>query len=175
MKIGVVSDSHSNFRLLRQAGDILVKNRRAEVLVHLGDNYRDADELENYGLTVWRVPGLYCPEYFMPGIPRSLRETMDGQRIVMIHDLHQLGRDDIEGSDIVLGGHTHNHEIRVDGGRMFVNPGHLKELEHKGRPASCALLELTEGGIKAKIIGLGGEILLEASSGEQTSSRRTPS
>ena len=143
MRIGVVSDSHGNRRLLFQAADLLLGAHGATQLIHLGDDYEDAEELQLAGYVVNFVPGLWCAAYRNAAIPNTRVEDYDGVRIGYAHtpeEVMALRRQ----AAILLHGHTHHPTIQQDARGVVMNPGHLKAPRDRGYPASCGLIVTSE-------------------------------
>ncbi|HEO69838.1 MAG TPA: hypothetical protein ENN80_01145, partial [Candidatus Hydrogenedentes bacterium] len=73
-----MSDTHGNVALMHRAAEAMEARFGATLIVHLGDDYADAELLAMAGHTVHRVPGLWCPEYHDGRVPNQLLETFDG-------------------------------------------------------------------------------------------------
>ncbi len=160
MLIGVVSDTHKNRGLHTEVIDLFLE-MGVERVYHLGDDYVDSELEVECGLDVIRIPGLYCPEYKDRDVEKVGYDTIQGIRVVMAHDYKDIPESDLYCHEIVLYGHTHKMEIRVENGRIFMNPGHLKNQSDKGRPASYGLLDIDMGIISAKIRDISGKTLVE--------------
>ena len=120
MRIGLVSDTHG---LLRPA--VLEYLRGSDRIVHAGD-ICDASVLEALSaiapLTAVRGNNDVGPW------AQRLRETelleVDGVRVLVIHDLSQLGTAAREANaHVVVSGHSHKPLVHRDGDVLFVNPG----------------------------------------------------
>ncbi len=159
MILGVISDTHGNVRLMHQVANLLFQEFAAEVIIHLGDDYADAYQLEMAGHAVWAVPGLWCPEYHNFRVPKARAETVDGCRIAFAHaerDIAPVRR----GADLLLCGHTHAARIALEDGVVFMNPGHLRRSMDRGEHASFGLVILSEQGITCSIHELSGVVRL---------------
>jgi len=169
MKIGIVSDSHGEVENLKDAVDWLVDGG-AEKIIHLGDDYDDAEGLK---IEVIRVPGVFSRYYKDPEIPNRRIEEIEGWRVLLTHTEQSHENDlptDIKPEEVierrevelVLCGHTHIPKIEEKGGILYINPGHLKKKDKKGYPPSFASVEFTREKVDAKIIDLKSkEIILE--------------
>jgi len=160
-RIAVFSDSHGNLEFLRQAA-CAAKQYAVAKAYHLGDRYEDADELEKAGFRVLRVPGIFHPSYEKGEAPRKLNDQVEGLKILILHDEKDLTDEESDSAHIILVGHTHRFEIRMDGGKALVNPGQLKEPLDKGRPPTFGLLEIEDGKCSIKILSPAGNLLAEA-------------
>lgn len=141
MILGVMSDTHGNGDLMFQAAVSMTRVFGAEIIFHLGDDYRDAVGLAQAGYDVRMVPGLWCPEYHNTRLPKRLVETLDGVTVACAHadkDLRHVER----AADIVLTGHTHTANIAMLGRTLYVNPGHLAARTNRGQAASYAILAI---------------------------------
>ena len=150
MVLGVLSDTHGNSRLMHEAADAMTNRFHAETLFHLGDDYRDAQELLMAGYNVRCTPGLWCPEYQDSRIPKRLIEVFNGVSVACAHadkDLRHTER----AAAIILTGHTHVARIELLGRSLYVNPGHLKSLMSRNEPASYAIVEIGPEGVRATI------------------------
>ena len=130
MKLGVVSDSHDHVKLLRRALDEFSARDVAAVL-HAGDLIAPFSAKLLVGLDV----PVYCIfgnndgekaglKKLLPQLQYGpLRLELGGRTIVMHHFFDWLKPEDVEGADVVIGGHTHEivHDMR--GGVLYLNPG----------------------------------------------------
>jgi putative phosphoesterase len=159
MVIGVMSDTHGNLRRMHRAANLLSQEFAAEVIIHLGDDYADASELETAGHTVWAVPGLWCPEYHSYRVPRARVEEVQGNSIAFAH----AGRDIAlvqSGADLLLTGHTHSARIALEDGAVCMNPGHLRRSRDRGEHASFGLVILSNGELTCSIHEADGRLRL---------------
>ncbi len=150
MILGVMSDTHGNVRLMHRVADLLSGKFAVTVIIHLGDDYSDAEQLEMAGHTVWAVPGLWCPEYHGYRVPKVRVETVLGRRIAFAHaerDIDQVR----PGTDLLLTGHTHAARIALHNGAISMNPGHLRRATDRGERASFGLITVSEGEIACAI------------------------
>lgn len=171
-KIGLMSDSHRNLDYLKKAADHLTKEAKVDFLIHLGDDYEDAEILKDYDAKLIQVPGVFSPLYHDPAVPNRIMTNIEGLRIMISHTVsfHKNdSRDDLSPEeaikkgwvDMLLYGHTHIYSIGSEGGILLVNPGHLKEENDKGNPPTFSEIEIDDKEIRVKIIGLDGKIILE--------------
>jgi uncharacterized protein len=155
MKIGIISDTHGNIENQEKAVDWLTKKQKINVLYHLGDDYDDAAHLGGYFLEIVQVPGIYDDRYKSKSLPAKAIETVLGLNILLVHVLEKdATKDDIMRSDIILHGHTHKDEIRLDNGRLYVNPGHLKGPLDKNMPPSFGLITIEDRAVSVAVFGL---------------------
>jgi putative phosphoesterase len=155
MKIGVVSDTHRNTELLTQVVEWLAHRQSISLLCHLGDEYEDVAALEDTFQEVLQVPGIYHPGYHDGTIPAKVVETVQGIRLLLLHALEKdLTENDKYSADIILHGHTHRHELRLEDGRLVMNPGHLKAPMDKHFEATFGLIDIQERSIRATVFNL---------------------
>lgn len=148
MILGVMSDTHGNTPLMHRVADLMVRRLGAQVLFHLGDDYRDAEELLLAGNDVRRVPGLWCTEYQDSRIPKRILEQFGGVTVAAVHaekDLTHIER----AAGVILVGHTHEPSIAQLGVSLYVNPGHLKSPVNRGNPATFAVVDIGDGTVTA--------------------------
>jgi len=137
MLIAVVSDTHRSNKYIKLAKE-LIKN--ADILIHLGDNIEDAEELEcDFKGKVYAVAGNcdYSTKY-----PKENIIEINGRKIFFTHgDLYGVKRSitniyyrgkELE-ADIVLFGHTHEQIIEEEDGMILMNPGSIALPRLKGR------------------------------------------
>lgn len=164
MKIGIVSDTHRNKENLNLVVEWLLKRQRISMLYHLGDDYRDMMELTEQYIEVVQVPGIYDEEYTNKSVPATVVETIQGLDILLVHALDKdLKREDALRSDIILFGHTHHAELRLEDGVLYMNPGHLKGPMDKNTPPSFGLLDIQDKNVNVKIINLDFKVIQEMS------------
>jgi putative phosphoesterase len=159
MILGVMSDTHGNVRLMHQAADLLSRKFAAEVIIHLGDDYADALQLEMAGHAVWAVPGLWCPEYHSYRVPKARVETVHGSRVAFDHterDITLLR----PGANLMMTGHTHAARIALEDGVVHMNPGHLRRSTDRNEHASFGLVTLSEQGLLCAIHEADGRLRL---------------
>ena len=153
MNILVFADSHGDVDIMADA----VGRWKPDQVLHLGDHFSDMVKLH-----------LRFPEIPMqgvrgncdaPGSPESLRLTLGGTRLLLVHGHRQGVKEDLErlyftaleaGANLVLFGHTHRSLHEREGKVEFFNPGSIG----RGYPPSYGLLRLGEGPLSAEIITL---------------------
>ena len=160
-KIGLISDTHSNLEFLKEAADFLVHQQKINCFYHCGDDYHDADLLLDYGLPLLRVPGIFEPLYKEKSVPAIQTDEVEGSNIILLHDIKDLNPEAQQRAQIVIYGHSHQYEAEKREGKIYINPGHLKDVSHKGRPASFGLLSLSQKEILVKIFNLSKKVLLD--------------
>ena len=155
MKIGVVSDTHRNKKYLEEVTGWLTKRQRIATLYHLGDDYEDVVDLADQGFEIIQVPGIYDPKYKDSILARKQIDNILGLRILLVHFPEKdVTEDDRTVSDIILYGHTHKAELKLEDGLLLMNPGHLKaELDKQFKP-SFGLLDVQNETVSAKIFNL---------------------
>ena len=155
MKIGIVSDTHKNRELLDKVVAWMVQRQKITTLYHLGDDYSDVDNLGEQFSELVQVPGIYDERYKNGQLPAKLFETILGITVMLVHCLEKdAGDDDISRSDIILHGHTHKQELRLDDGKLFFNPGHLKGPLDKNMPPTFGILTIGDQDLSAAVYGL---------------------
>jgi len=155
MKIGVVSDTHRNKEYLLKAVNWLQKRNKIAMLFHLGDDYEDVMALTETYIEVVQVPGIYDERYKDGSLPAKTIETVQGLGILLVHSYEKdITREDTLRSNIILYGHTHRAELRLEDGLLYMNPGHLKGPLDKNIPPSFGLLDIQDRGVNATIFNL---------------------
>ncbi len=153
MIIGVISDTHGD---LRRVDECLSLMQGAELLLHAGDFYEDAQKIGlGAGLKVVAVTG-NC-DYMVKG-PSEEMVAVGAKRIYLTHGHLYRVKHDISllvqrskalGVDVTVFGHTHYPTVFKRDGMLFVNPG--SPHSPRGGGPSCAVLDVSRSGIKAKV------------------------
>jgi putative phosphoesterase len=155
MKIGIVSDTHRNKEYLTNAIEWMVSKQKISSLYHLGDDFDDLGDLSELYLDVVQVPGVYDERYKNGSLPSKIFETVLGLNILLVHFLEKdAAQDDIQRSDIILFGHTHKEELRLDDGKLYCNPGHLKGPLEKNMPPTFAILVIEDRNVNVIIYNM---------------------
>lgn len=155
MKIGVVSDTHRNKELLHSAVDWMVNRQKIASLYHLGDDYDDVTDLSEFFVDMVQIPGVYDERYKNGTLPSKITENIFGISILLVHSIDKdLTDDDLIKSDIILHGHTHKEELRLEDGKLFMNPGHLKGPLDKNMAPTFGILSIVEREITATIYNM---------------------
>jgi len=157
MVLGVMSDTHGNTVLMRRAASVMTDVLGATLIIHLGDDYADADELEMYGYTVRAVPGLWCREYHDRSIARTRIETIDGWVFGYAHAEQDLARVDGK-AQVLLMGHTHEPGIVFSGRVLRVNPGHLRSSRSRRHAPSFGIITTTSEKILVSLHNVDGTV-----------------
>ncbi|MFL0253066.1 metallophosphoesterase [Clostridium neuense] len=153
MHIAVMSDTHRNKHMIDKACSHI---ENADVVIHLGDNVEDINEIRNkYSGEIISVTG-NCD--FMTTDPLERIEIIGGKKFFITHgheygvkyNLNRLKYRAMEvKADIALFGHTHMPFIANELGILFINPGSVS-LSRKG-PNSIAFIGINNGKISASI------------------------
>ena len=150
MLVMVFSDTHGNTEPMLRA----VENHKPDMVLHLGDHARDAQELRDKfpQLDVLSVRG-NCDVLSSAPVKQLL--AVEGIRILMTHG-HEysvkytldslLNAAHFSGVQLALFGHTHQSEYRNYGDLALLNPGSAGMGER-----SCGLLTLKGGSWQWKL------------------------
>ena len=160
MKILMISDTHGNDLFITT---LIAVAKQHDLVIHLGDDYQDAQLLIDHEVPVIRVPGTWTAEYQNSMIDNRRFDEFLGWRLFLTHTPSVDARDlpdDIdpkrviqnEEADIFCHGHTHRPMISEDHGVTVLNPGHLTAFVDRGYRASFATLELSTTDCNISII-----------------------
>lgn len=150
MRIGVISDTHRDLSLAREALEAM---GNIDLLIHAGDHYQDALKLaEEFNLEVKNVVG-NC-DHHSEGKGEELISLQNGKiKILVVHG-HQygvkLGLDKLYyrglelEADIIIFGHTHIPLLIEEGDLTILNPGSIGLPRGSGE-ATYALIEAGQG------------------------------
>lgn len=152
----ILSDTHGD---LFEAKKILNQYPQIDGMIHLGDYYKDAVQLQNQfpNLECIMVPG-NCD--FVSNVPEEKVLEIEGQKIFLSHGHYYgvkngTGRLESkalkEGYHALLFGHTHIPLLKYTSSSLILNPGSLGYPRgHSG--STYALLEISKGKIEARIM-----------------------
>ena len=162
MRIGIISDTHRNTQILHDVATWMVERKRVGMIFHLGDDFTDVACLEDLGVNVIQVPGLYDEAYKNGSVSSSCTENVLGLSILLIHSIEKdLRENDRVLNQIICHGHTHKHELKIEDGVLYLNPGHCKGHIDKQQEASFAILEIQDEHVRVEILNLEFEIIAE--------------
>ena len=134
MRIGIFADTHDHLNHIRRVVQ-LFNQRQCEMVLFAGDLVSTfaipplrrlrcpmiASFGDNEGNKVGILGGM---QIIGPvGEPPFGLRLPDGTRVLLTHQ-KELLRDNIDGADVIVYGHTHRPSIRRDAeGRLWINPG----------------------------------------------------
>jgi len=154
--IGVISDTHRYKWVIE---DAVKKMGEVDMIIHLGDNVQDVEEIAKYFKgKIINVKG-NCD--FSKSVPVDIIEMIEGKKFLITHghrydvknSMTRLKSKALEvNADVVLFGHSHASGIAYEEGIWFVNPG--SPAVPRDGFFSVALIKLEEGEVKASIIEL---------------------
>jgi putative phosphoesterase len=174
MKALIVSDSHGETENLKRLS-LIAKEEKVRRIIHLGDDYDDADLLVNEGITINRVPGVFSAYYTEKSVENRKVIELEGWKILLTHTRERHNNDRPDDTppeqyvkngtvDIVLYGHSHVPAIGIDNNVYLINPGHLKSDDKRGYEPSFAILNIEKASIEVIIRALvSGKILFRES------------
>ncbi len=148
--MGLISDTHG---LLRP--EALAALAGVARILHAGDVGRREilDQLAELA-PVTAVRGNVDEGRECGTLPLSATVEVDGVRIHLIHDLHDLDADPAEaGFHCVVFGHTHQPLVKETGGVLYVNPGSAGPRRFR-LPVSAGKLLVKDGTVRAEWFGI---------------------
>lgn len=138
MRIGILSDTHG---LLRP--EVLAALAGVEHILHAGDIGRP-DIVPTLGTIapVTAIRGNIDTQGWAQVYPETVRLTLAGRRILMLHDRKALAGDPAaDGVDLVVSGHSHRPGAEKLAGVLHLNPGSCGPRRFQ-LPVTLALLDL---------------------------------
>ena len=156
MKILVMSDTHGN---IDKAEEAVRCNRGVDLIIHLGDYFRDAQRLSDIFPEI-PMEYVYGNGDFMIGdIPCEKILEFEGKRIFITHGHRysvKWGHEKLFKKaeemyvDLILFGHTHVTEMQEQNGCVLLNPGSISD-SRNSMNESYAIVEIKKGKIEARI------------------------
>lgn len=140
VKIGIISDTHDNVNIAKEAIQYFNSNE-IEYCLHAGDIvapfmaklvFNDLECKENLTLVFGNNDGEMSGNrlnFFNIGSKiagMTYVGTIDNKQLIMQHDLHPKVLESLASSDkfdIIVYGHTHKPEIKKVGKALIINPG----------------------------------------------------
>ena len=162
-KVLIMSDTHSNFRLLES---VLIQNSDCEYLIHLGDEPDDLENFPEIEMQIFSVYGLFHPKITKQNAVYSF--SINGFDFVIAH-AREMFKDKNFGHDVVAFycfGHTHHRYFEQIENIVYLNPGHLKKEKDRGEEAGYIILEI---GDRSKGGSNMGKSEISAAEAERTS------
>ncbi len=157
MRIIVISDTHGSVRAIE---NVFLRNRDADLFIHLGDGERDLDSFlnENPDYTEKTIhvcgncdTGSLSPGYVvLPVFGHKIFAT-HGHLFAVKNDLEILKKNAKQNDcDIVLFGHTHIRYNKHENGLYLLNPGSAK-CPNDGTAPSFGHIDLFYSGVVTNI------------------------
>ena len=153
--IGIISDTHDNVFAINKAVEIL-KERKAQVVLHLGDIIASKTVLYFNGLPIKFLRGNCDGD--IERVKEKIKEingeflgsfyelSIENKKIALIHAPDKIKELALSNKyDYILHGHTHQKRDELIGNTRIINPGgfYLGDEEH-----SIALLDAKEDGLE---------------------------
>jgi putative phosphoesterase len=156
MRILVISDTHGD---TYKAEEVIKKNEGINLIIHLGDYFRDAQKLSSIFPNI-PIEYIYGNSDFMiEDVPAEKLLEYEGKKIFITHghrysvkwDYDKLYKKAEEmQADVLLFGHTHVAHITHKGHYYVVNPGSISDPRDDSNE-SYAIIELDEEKLEPKL------------------------
>lgn len=156
MKILVLSDTHGE---IEKAEEVIRKSRGINLIIHLGDYYRDAQKLSDLfpDIPVEYIHG--NSDFMIDDVPAEKILQFNGKKIFITHghkysvkwDYEKLFRKAEEiGADVILFGHTHVPKLVSKNKCLILNPGSISDPRENSNE-SYAIIEIENEKISPKL------------------------
>lgn len=155
MRIGIISDTH---RLWSRIEEALRQMGKVDIILHLGDNTGDAEDIRNVlrNIPVVAVKG-NCDQ--ADDLPEERVLLLEGKKIFMTHghrynvkydygDIYKKAKE--LGADAALFGHSHYPIILKKGGIVLVNPGSTA-MPKQGTSPSFAVMTIEDDRLETRL------------------------
>lgn len=156
MKILVLSDTHGD---IDKAEKAIRNNKDIELVIHLGDYFRDAQKLSGL-FPGMRIEYIYGNSDFMiDDVPAEKMLEIEGKKIFITHghrysvkwDYDKLYKKAEElKADLLLFGHTHIADIVCKGNYYVVNPGSISDPRDNSNE-SYAIVQIDNNILEPKV------------------------
>ena len=147
IRVGLISDTHGLVR-----AEALAALQGSEMILHAGDIGND-EVLASLGriapVTAVRGNNDFGP--WAEAIPERAEVTVGAMRLLVLHDLAELG--EVRGFAAVVSGHSHQPKAERRGGVLFINPGSAGRRRFK-LPISIGKLRISGNTIEHELISL---------------------
>lgn len=151
MKILIVSDSHGRNNLIEK---VIKKVEPIDLFIHLGDLETNADFLE--ALIPCKVEMVSGNNDYFTSLPREKIITVGNYKILLTHG-HQYGVNYgndrlkeialMQGTNIVMYGHTHIPHVDTTGSVWAINPGSISQPRQPGLNPTFILMDIDRNGV----------------------------
>ncbi|HVO31057.1 MAG TPA: metallophosphoesterase family protein [bacterium] len=95
------------------------------------------------------------------GQPEKVVDMLGSHLVLAVHDPAVLAAEDVLNSTIILHGKAERFGALEKKRHWFLCPGHLRDKEYEGRPATFAVLEIVPKSAKMSVFSVAGELLQE--------------
>lgn len=157
MRIMVLSDTHGD---VDKAEEAIRRNRDIDLIIHLGDYFRDAEKLSSMFPEI-PIEYIYGNSDFMIGdVPAEKVLEFGGKKLFITHGHRYSVKWDYEklhtraqelGVDLLLFGHTHISDVIEGRSYTLLNPGSISD-PRDDSDESYAIVEIIEGRITTKLL-----------------------
>lgn len=153
-KVLIISDTHSNFTLMKQVFKI---EKDYDTLIHLGDEHDDieffSEEIDNK--QVYTVAGLYHHDYGKKS-KTCINIKINNWSLQLAHSPNNLELKQ-QNAELYLHGHTHQAKIEQNPTFLVLNPGHLKSKKDRGFYPSYMVLEFQNNDLIVRLKDINGK------------------
>ncbi|HHW48956.1 MAG TPA: metallophosphoesterase [Clostridiaceae bacterium] len=156
MKILVISDTHGD---IKKAEEVIKKNKDIDLIIHLGDYFRDAQKLSKMFPDI-PIEYIYGnSDFLIDNVPAEKVLEYYGKKILLTHghrysvkwDYSKLEKKAEElHLDMLLFGHTHVADMMEKQGCYFINPGSISD-PRSDSSESYAIIEIKDGKVTPKL------------------------
>ena len=126
----------------------------ADFLAASNDAAGAGDEISEFRKR-WTVVNEETPE------PEKVMDMIGSHITLALYDPTKVDAEDLQNSVLILHGKLGRHGVVEKKKRFFICPGHLRDQEHEGQPASYAVLEVIPKMARVCAYSMQGELLQE--------------
>jgi putative phosphoesterase len=149
-RVGVISDTHGLMR-----PEALAALKGSELILHAGDIGKpEVLQALNGIAPVLAIRGNNDRQAWARTLPEVLNLVINGFKLQVIHNVHEIADDPMEGRiSVVISGHSHQPGVVKRDEILFVNPGSAGPRRFK-LPVSLCRINLAAKLVQAAIVEL---------------------
>lgn len=139
MRVGILSDTHG---LLRP--EVIAQLQGCDLILHAGDINKQEILARLEQIAPVRVVRGNNDKEWAENIPYIINVDCQGLHILLCHKKKDIPKD-MTGIDMVVYGHSHKYEDKVEKGVHWINPGSCGPRRFN-QEITMAVMEIDEGG-----------------------------
>lgn len=152
----VIAFKKKMVRGTEEYGDDAFLSDVADFLTATGGAPAEGDEIAEFRKK-WTV----VSDDGVDGAPEKVVDLIGSHITLALHDPLTVTADDLQNAVLILHGKMGRFGVMEKRKRWFLCPGHLRDKEFEGRPATFAVLEIVPKQARLLVYGIAGELVQE--------------